>query len=63
MQGLLPEGEGRVLEEAKVLCLATFAGRMRVFREEHKNTLEYLHNMEYLLDGMQDYEGALDYYQ
>ena len=38
-------------------------GRRRVLGEEHKKTLASLTNMGVLLDNMEDYEGALDYYQ
>ena len=50
-------------EEAKVLYLAALEGRRRVLGEEHKDTLSSLNNMGVLLANMEDYEGALDYYQ
>ena len=37
-------------------------GRRRVLGEEHKKTLGTLNNMGYLLQHMEDYEGALDYF-
>ena len=50
-------------EEAKVLFLADLEGRRRVLGEEHKDTLASLSNLGNVLDNMEDYEGALDYYQ
>ena len=50
-------------EEAKVLWLAALEGFRRVLGGEHKHTLSSLNNMGCLLDDMEDYGGALDYFQ
>ena len=50
-------------EEAKVFYLAALEGQRRVLGEEHKKTLPSLNSMGILLKKMEDYEGALGYYQ
>ena len=43
--------------------LAALEGRRRVLGEEHMDTLASLNNMGCLLDDIEDYGGALDFYQ
>ena len=51
-------------KEAKVLFLAVLDGRRRVLVEEHKKTLTSQCNMGiFLLKNIEDYKGALDYFQ
>ena len=50
-------------EESKVIHLAALERRRRVLGDEHKKTLGSLHNMGAVLQHIEDYEGALDYYQ
>ena len=50
-------------EEAKEFYLATLEERMRVLGEEHRDTLASLKSLGVLLDDLEDYAGALNYYQ
>ena len=46
-----------------MLYLAALEGRRRLLGEENKKTLGAMNNMGPILKKMEDYEGALDYYQ
>ena len=50
-------------QEVKVLYLAALEGRRGVLGEEHKDTLDTLHNLGCLPCDMKEHGGAIDYYQ
>ena len=49
--------------EEKVIKLTALEGRRRLLGAEHKKTLTSLNNTGIVLKNMEDYEGALGYYQ